>query len=77
MIASIPFTTTWISVASFVMSVVGIGGLAGVYHMFECHVSDCKRLGRFPYEHYRFCRVHHPSVPTKGKIDPPAPEGEV
>jgi hypothetical protein len=33
-----------------------------------CHQSGCFRLGRFPHGHYKLCHVHHPMVPSNGKI---------
>ena len=43
--------------------------VVGVYRHIECHHSGCHRLGRFPHGHYKLCRVHHPQVPTTGRID--------
>ena len=43
--------------------------VVGAYRHIECHHSGCHRLGRFPHGHYKLCRVHHPQVPTTGRID--------
>ena len=43
--------------------------VAGAYRHIECHHSGCHRLGRFPHGQYKLCRVHHPNVPTTGRID--------
>ena len=43
--------------------------VAGAYRHLECHHSGCHRLGRFPHGQYKLCRVHHPQVPTTGRID--------
>ena len=43
--------------------------VVGAYRHVECHHSGCHRLGRFPHGHYKLCRVHHPQVPTTGRID--------
>jgi hypothetical protein len=40
----------------------------GVYRRNVCHQVKCHRLGRFFYGHYRLCHVHHPNVPSDGKI---------
>lgn len=68
MIASLPFTSShaeWIGLIVGVVSLVGIGG---VVSMLFCHRKGCFRRGRFRYGHYRLCHVHHPHVPSDGKI---------
>ena len=45
-----------------------ISFIAGLYKHLECHVSTCHRLGRFTPGHYQLCHVHHPGVPSDGKI---------
>ncbi len=42
--------------------------LAGAYRLVECHREGCKRLGRFRHGHLRLCHVHHPLVPSDGRI---------
>jgi hypothetical protein len=67
-IASLPFTSShaeWIGLIVGVVSLVGIGG---VVSMLFCHRKGCFRRGRFRYGHYRLCHVHHPHVPSDGKI---------
>ena len=67
-IASLPFTTShaeWIALIVGAVSLVGIGG---VVSMLFCHHSGCFRRGRFRYGHYRLCHVHHPHVPSDGKV---------
>jgi hypothetical protein len=67
-IASLPFTSShaeWLGLLVGVVSLVGIGSI--VSHLF-CHQSGCYRMGRFPHGHYRLCHVHHPNVPSDGKI---------
>jgi hypothetical protein len=67
-IASLPFTTShaeWIGLIVGTISLVGIGG---VVSMLFCHQSGCFRRGRFRYGHYRLCHVHHPHVPSDGRV---------
>lgn len=45
-----------------------IGGFATLYHHIECHHEKCHRLGRFVHGHYKLCHVHHPSVPSDGRV---------
>jgi hypothetical protein len=42
--------------------------LIGAYRHFECHVKSCHRVGRFSHGHYKLCHVHHPHVPSDGRI---------
>lgn len=66
--SSLPFTTShaeWIGLIVGVVSLVGIGG---VVSMLFCHRSGCYRRGRFRHGQYRLCHVHHPGVPSDGKI---------
>lgn len=67
-IASLPFTTShaeWIGLIVGVISLIGIGGILS---NLVCHRSGCFRWGRFRHGHYRLCHVHHPCVPSDGKI---------
>jgi hypothetical protein len=67
-LASLPFTTShaeWIGLIVGTISLIGIGG---VVSMLFCHRKGCFRRGRFRYGHYRLCHVHHPNVPSDGKI---------
>jgi hypothetical protein len=36
--------------------------------MLFCHHEGCFRRGRFRHGQYRLCHVHHPNVPSDGKI---------
>ena len=58
-------TDSWVEIAS---TITLIAFVAGAYKHFECHVSGCHRVGRFVHGHYKLCRVHHPNVPSSGKI---------
>ena len=66
--SALPFTSShaeWIGLIVGVISLIGIGG---VVSMVFCHHKGCFRRGRFPYGHYRLCHVHHPHVPSDGRI---------
>ena len=68
MTATLPFTSShaeWIGLVVGIVSLIGIGG---VVSMLFCHHSRCFRRGRFRHGHYRLCHVHHPGVPSDGKI---------
>lgn len=58
-------TDSWVELAS---TVTLITLLVGAYRHFECHVSGCHRPGRFSHGHYKLCHVHHPAVPSSGRI---------
>jgi hypothetical protein len=58
-------TDSWVELAS---TITLIAFVIGVYKHLECHVSNCHRLGRFAHDHYKLSRVHHPNVPSDGKI---------
>jgi hypothetical protein len=42
--------------------------IIGAYRHIECHQTGCHRFGRFVHGHYKLCHVHHPNVPSDGKI---------
>ena len=58
-------TDSWVELAS---TITLIAFVVGIYRHFECHVSTCHRPGRFIHGHYKLCHVHHPNVPSDGKI---------
>ncbi len=67
-LAALPFTTShaeWIGLIVAAVSLIGIGG---VVSMLICHRQGCFRRGRFRHGQYRLCHVHHPHVPSDGKI---------
>jgi hypothetical protein len=67
-LTTLPFTTShaeWLGLVVGVVSLVGIGGIVA---NLVCHRSGCFRWGRFRHGHYRLCHVHHPSVPSDGRI---------
>ncbi len=49
------------------LSVVALA--SGAYRHVECHHSGCHRFGRFPHGPYKLCRLHHPHIPSTGRID--------
>jgi hypothetical protein len=68
MIASLPFTSShaeWIGLIVGIVSLIGIGGIVS---SLICHHSGRYRRGRFRHGHYRLCHIHHPNVPSDGKI---------
>ncbi len=60
-----PFTGDWAEVIE--LAIVLAAGIAGAKILF-CHQQGCYRLGRFQHGHYRLCALHHPKVPSNGKI---------
>lgn len=42
--------------------------IVGAWHHIECHQDGCHRLGRFTHGHLKLCHVHHPLVPSDGKV---------
>jgi hypothetical protein len=67
-LSTLPFTTShaeWLGLLVGTISLIGIGG---VVSMLICHRSGCYRRGRFRHGQYRLCHVHHPDVPSDGKI---------
>jgi hypothetical protein len=58
-------TDSWVELAS---TITLIAFVIGVYKHLECHMGGCHRLGRFTNGHYKLCHVHHPNVPSDGKI---------
>lgn len=68
MIATLPFTTSHAEWLGLVVGVVSLIGIGGIVSSLICHQSGCLRRGRFRHGHYRLCHVHHPNVPSNGKI---------
>jgi hypothetical protein len=67
-IAALPFTTSHAEWLGLVVGVVSLIGIGGIVSSLICHKSGCYRRGRFRHGHYRLCHVHHPDVPSSGKI---------
>jgi hypothetical protein len=59
------FSSSWVELVGAV-SLLTL--LVGAYRHFECHVKTCHRVGRFTHGHYKLCHVHHPHVPSDGRI---------
>ena len=49
-----------------IVSIIAL--LVGAYRKIECHQTGCHRFGRFEHGHFKLCRVHHPNVPSSGKV---------
>jgi hypothetical protein len=68
LLASLPFTTSHAEWIGLLLAVVGLIGIGGVLSHLICHHHHCFRRGRFRHGQYRLCHVHHPFVPSDGKI---------
>jgi hypothetical protein len=66
--ATLPFTTSHAEWVGLIISAVSLVGIGGLLSMLICHQKGCWRRGRFPHGHYRLCHVHHPHVPSDGKV---------
>lgn len=42
-----------------------ITGSVKVYQNTRCHVDTCHKHGKYPFQHYKLCKNHHPNVPDK------------
>ncbi len=58
-------TDSWVELAS---TITLIAFVVGLYKHFECHRSGCHRPGRFVHGRYKLCHIHHPDVPSDGRI---------
>jgi len=58
----------WSGVGSDIGELAILGAVIGAYRKAECHAQGCHRFGRFAHGHYRLCHVHHPGVPSDGRI---------
>jgi hypothetical protein len=67
-IATLPFTTSHAEWLGLIVAVVSLIGIGGILANLICHRSGCFRWGRFRHGHYRLCHVHHPQVPSDGRI---------
>ncbi len=68
MLSTLPFTTSHAEWLGLVVGFISLIGIGGVVSMLICHRSGCYRRGRFRHGQYRLCHVHHPDVPSDGKI---------
>jgi hypothetical protein len=59
------FADSWVELLSTITLVAFV---LGAYKHLECHRAGCHRIGRFQHGHYKLCRVHHPLVPSDGKV---------
>jgi len=66
--AALPFTTSHAEWLGLVIAGVSLVGIGSVVSSLLCHRSGCYRRGRFKHGHYRLCHVHHPDVPSDGRI---------
>ena len=68
MLATLPFTTSHAEWIGLVIGLISLAGIGGIVSTMICHRKGCFRRGRFRCGHYRLCHVHHPGVPSDGKI---------
>ena len=61
--------TSWMELLTVATLLTVFGAVIGAYRHIECHQEGCHRLGRFPHGHLKLCHVHHPHVPSDGKIN--------
>jgi len=40
-----------------------IVGLVRIYVNSRCHEDKCHKHGKYPFQHYKLCAIHHPDVP--------------
>jgi hypothetical protein len=66
--SSLPFTTSHAEWIGLIVGAVSLLGIGSVVSMLFCHRSGCWRRGRFRHGQYRLCHVHHPGVPSDGKV---------
>lgn len=43
-------------------------GLAGAYKLVECRHGECRRVGLYHHKGVRVCSLHHPKLPSDGRI---------
>lgn len=55
----------WSGFGSDLGEITLIAGLVAWWRAGECHVDSCHRRGKYPFKHYKLCRVHHPDMPDK------------
>jgi hypothetical protein len=67
-LATLPFTTSHAEWLGLIIGAISLIGIGGIFSTLICHHSGCFRRGRFRCGHYRLCHVHHPHVPSDGKI---------
>ena len=68
MLATLPFTTSHAEWIGLIIGLISLAGIGGIVSTLICHRKGCFRRGRFRCGHYRLCHVHHPLVPSDGKI---------
>lgn len=53
----------YLELSGFV-ALLGFVGAAWTYLKHaRCHVDGCNKRGKYPFQHYKLCRLHHPAVP--------------
>lgn len=60
--------TSYMEILTVVSLLALVSAFATAYHHIECHKDGCHRLGRFPHGPLRLCHVHHPLMPSDGRV---------
>lgn len=60
-------TTNWFYgiMSSWFGFIFYAGGFITYYKHSRCHVDTCHKRGKYPFQHYKLCKNHHPAVPNK------------
>jgi len=66
------FVRTWAEVIALGLGFLSaLAGFGLAFRALNCVVSECARIGRFWWADARYCRKHHPLIPSKGRIYAP------
>jgi hypothetical protein len=60
--------TSWMEILTAVSLLALVSAFVAAYRKIECHQTGCHRIGRFAHGHLHLCHVHHPLVPSDGRI---------
>lgn len=52
----------WSGFGSDIGEVTIIVALISYYRSTRCHIDKCHRRGKYPFQHYKLCHIHHPKV---------------
>lgn len=55
----------WSGFGSDISELAILGAVIGIYRNSRCHVDGCHRHGKYPFQHYKLCHIHHPQVDGK------------
>jgi hypothetical protein len=60
-----PYYGFWSGFGSVFVTPSIFAGMYMYYKQNQCHEDNCHRWGKYPFQHYKLCKVHHPDVPDK------------